>query len=91
MPAACAGAVDVVVGEAVAGGGRATVAHVHDVVVYGANAAGVLAAVAAARHGARTALLCQAWPDCWAPSRRVGGLTTGGLSTTDSCHQSAHD
>ena len=62
-----------------------------DVVVYGANAAGVLAGVAAARRGSRTALLCQAWPDCWAPSRRVGGLTTGGLGTTDSCHQSADE
>jgi hypothetical protein len=60
-----------------------------DVLVYGANAAGVLASVAAARQGAKTALLCQAWPDCWSPSRRIGGLTTGGLGTTDSCHQSA--
>ena len=62
-----------------------------DVVVYGANAAGVLSAVAAARRGSKTALLCSAWPDCWAPSRRIGGLTTGGLGTTDSCRQSAHE
>lgn len=62
-----------------------------DVVVYGANAAGVITAVAAARHGAHVTLLCQAWPDCWAPSRRVGGLTTGGLGTTDSCRQSADE
>jgi hypothetical protein len=42
-------------------------------------------------HGSNTALLCQAWPDCWPPSRRIGGLTTGGLGTTDSCHQSADE
>lgn len=60
-----------------------------DVVVYGANAAGVLSAVAAARGGRTVSLLCQAWPDCWSPIRRIGGLTSGGLGTTDSCHQSA--
>ena len=59
-------------------------------VVYGANAAGALSAIAIARRGRRVSLLCQAWPDCWAPIRRIGGLTTGGLGTTDSCHQSAH-
>ena len=63
----------------------------YDVVVYGANAGGVLASVAAARLGVTVALLCQAWPDCWAPSQRVGGLTTGGLGTTDSCRQSADE
>ena len=64
----------------------------YDVIVYGANAAGVLASVASARRGARTALLCQAWPDCFdAGGKRVGGLTTGGLGTTDSCHQSANE
>jgi alkyl hydroperoxide reductase subunit AhpF len=47
-----------------------------DVVVYGAPAGGVLAAVAAARRGARTALLCSTWPDCYPPSLRFGGLTT---------------
>eukprot|EP00037_Helgoeca_nana_P028025 m.325934 g.325934 ORF g.325934 m.325934 type:complete len:757 (+) comp27658_c2_seq4:168-2438(+) len=62
-----------------------------DVVVYGANAGGALASVAAARAGATTALLCQAWPDCFAPSHRIGGLTTGGLGTTDSCRQSADE
>eukprot|EP00038_Savillea_parva_P030708 m.79593 g.79593 ORF g.79593 m.79593 type:complete len:771 (-) comp9303_c0_seq2:67-2379(-) len=59
-----------------------------DVVVYGAPAGGVVAAVAAARRGARTVLLCSTWPDCYPPSNRVGGLTTGGLGMTDSCHQS---
>lgn len=59
-----------------------------DVVVYGANAGGVLASVAAARGGAKVALLCEQWPDCFPPSLRIGGLTTGGLSFTDSCHQS---
>jgi hypothetical protein len=59
-----------------------------DVVVYGANSAGVIAAVAAAREGATVSLLCNSWPDCWPPNERVGGLTTGGLGFTDSCHQS---
>ena len=59
-----------------------------DVVVYGANAGGVLASVAAARGGASVALLCEQWPDCFPPSLRIGGLTTGGLSFTDSCRQS---
>ena len=58
-----------------------------DIVVFGATAGGVLASIAAARRGANTALLCTTWPDCWPPSNRVGGLTTGGLGTTDSCHQ----
>lgn len=46
-----------------------------DVVVYGATSAGVCAAVAAARAGARVALL--------EPGRHVGGMTSGGLGYTD--------
>ena len=62
-----------------------------DVVVYGANAAGVIAAVAAARGGATVSLLCNSWPDCWPPNLRVGGLTAGGLGMTDSCHQNDNE
>jgi hypothetical protein len=46
-----------------------------DVVVYGATSAGVCAAVAAARTGARVVLL--------EPGRHVGGMTSGGLGYTD--------
>lgn len=46
-----------------------------DVVVYGATAAGVCAAVAAARGGARTVLV--------EPGRHVGGMMSGGLGYTD--------
>ena len=46
-----------------------------DVAVYGATAAGVTAAVAAAEAGARTALLD--------PGLHVGGMVSGGLSWTD--------
>lgn len=46
-----------------------------DVVVYGATSAGVCAAVAAARNGARTVLV--------EPGRHVGGMTSGGLGYTD--------
>jgi hypothetical protein len=46
-----------------------------DVVVYGGNAAGVVAAVQARRMG-RTAVLL-------APGRHLGGLTSGGLGNTD--------
>jgi hypothetical protein len=61
----------------------------YDVLVYGASAGGCLSAVAAAQSGARTALLCNTWPDCFPEGGlRVGGLTTGGLGMTDSCHQS---
>jgi len=45
------------------------------VVVYGATAGGVVAAVAAARHGARVALL--------EPGTRLGGMVSGGLGHTD--------
>ncbi len=46
-----------------------------DVVVYGATAAGVLAAVAAAQEGARVALV--------EPGRHVGGMVSGGLGWFD--------
>ena len=46
-----------------------------DLVVYGSTAAGVTTAVAAARRGMRVALL--------EPGRNVGGMVTGGLSSTD--------
>ncbi|MBM3811616.1 MAG: FAD-dependent oxidoreductase [Acidimicrobiia bacterium] len=47
----------------------------HDVVVYGATSGGVIAAVAAAREGLKTALL--------EPGRHVGGMSSGGLGRTD--------
>ena len=47
----------------------------YDVVVYGATASGVAAAVAAARQGARVALL--------EPGRHLGGMVSGGLGHTD--------
>ena len=46
-----------------------------DVAVFGATAGGAVAAVAAAREGARVILL--------ATGRHVGGMLTGGLSRTD--------
>lgn len=46
-----------------------------DVVVYGATAGGVLAAIAAARDRSRVALL--------EPGRHVGGIVSGGLGHTD--------
>ncbi len=46
-----------------------------DVVVYGGNASGVVAAVQARRMG-RTAVLLE-------PGRHLGGLTSGGLGNTD--------
>lgn len=46
-----------------------------DVAVYGATSAGVCAAVAAAREGARTVLI--------EPGAHVGGMTSGGLGYTD--------
>lgn len=47
----------------------------YDVVVYGATAAGVAAAVAAARQGARVALV--------EPGSHAGGMVSGGLGHTD--------
>jgi hypothetical protein len=46
-----------------------------DVVVYGATAAGVMAAAAAAERGAATTLV--------GPDRHVGGMVSGGLGWTD--------
>ena len=46
-----------------------------DVLVYGSTPSGVIAAVAAARHGAKTALLSQ--------RAHVGGVCAGGLGQTD--------
>ncbi|MGH9437465.1 MAG: FAD-dependent oxidoreductase [Terriglobia bacterium] len=46
-----------------------------DIVVYGATASGVIAAVAAARQGARVALL--------EPGAHLGGMVSGGLGHTD--------
>jgi hypothetical protein len=46
-----------------------------DLCIYGANAAGVMAAVQARRLGLTVALLN--------PARQIGGLTTGGLGFTD--------
>ena len=46
-----------------------------DVVVYGATASGVMAAVAAAREGMHVALL--------EPGKHVGGMVSGGLSNSD--------
>ncbi len=50
-----------------------------DVVVYGATAGGVVAAVAAANEGVKCALL--------EPGRHVGGMVSGGLGRTDNVHQ----
>jgi hypothetical protein len=57
------------VAEPPAAGGR------FDVVVYGATAGGVMAAVAAAEEGVRVALVD--------PGRHVGGMLSGGLGRTD--------
>jgi hypothetical protein len=53
-----------------------------DVVVYGATAAGVTAAVAAHEAGATTVLV--------EPGRHVGGMVSGGLSWTDVGDTSVH-
>lgn len=47
----------------------------YDLLVYGATASGVQAAVAAARRGLSVALI--------SPNGRIGGMMTGGLSRTD--------
>lgn len=49
-----------------------------DIVVYGGTPSGVMAAVAAAREGARVVLLEQ--------TRHVGGLNTSGIGTAESEH-----
>jgi FAD dependent oxidoreductase len=57
----------------------ASVSASYDVVVYGATAGGVVAAVAAAKEGATVALL--------EPGRHVGGMVSGGLGLTDMVRQ----
>jgi hypothetical protein len=52
-----------------------------DVVVYGGTASGVIAAVRAARDGAKTALVN--------PKKHVGGMVSGGLSRTDTARSEA--
>ena len=52
-----------------------------DLCVYGGTASGVIAAVQAARLGLHVVLL--------APERHIGGLTTGGLSYTDTGRKEA--
>src|SRR4051812_29069795 len=52
-----------------------------DVVVYGATAGGVVAAVAAAREGKSVLLL--------EPGRHVGGMVSGGLGATDTGNRAA--
>ncbi len=47
----------------------------YDVVVYGGTAGGSIAAIAAAKEGARVALL--------EPGRHIGGMISGGLGRTD--------
>jgi hypothetical protein len=52
-----------------------------DVVVYGATASGVMAAIAAAQHGMSVALI--------EPGNHVGGMLSGGLSNSDVDNQQA--
>lgn len=52
-----------------------TAAAQHDIVVYGATAGGAVAAIAAAKGGAKVALV--------EPGRHVGGMISGGLGRTD--------
>ena len=62
---------------------------VFDAIVYDATSGGVTAAVAAARHGLHTALLCAAWPACFPEGgKRIGGMSSGGLGQTDPCEAS---
>jgi 2-polyprenyl-6-methoxyphenol hydroxylase-like FAD-dependent oxidoreductase len=56
----------------------------YDVVVYDATSGGVMAAVAAGRHGSKTALLCASWPACFPEGGHIiGGMSGGGLGQTD--------
>ena len=48
-----------------------------DVLVYGANPAGIISAISAIREG-KSALIIE-------PTNRVGGIITGGLGFTDAC------
>src|SRR5436190_22978799 len=52
-----------------------------DVIVYGASASGVIAAVAAAREGKSVLLL--------EPGTHVGGMVSGGLGATDTGNRGA--
>jgi hypothetical protein len=52
----------------------------YDVVVYGGNAAGVIAAVQAVKMGKRAVIVC--------PDRHLGGLSSGGLGFTDTGNKS---
>src|SRR5262249_47535291 len=52
-----------------------------DVVVYGATASGVIAAVAAAREGKSVIVL--------EPGKHVGGMVSGGLGATDTGNRAA--
>ena len=61
------------------GGAQGASRATYDVIVYGATAGGVMAAVAAAGEGARVALL--------EPGRHLGGMVTGGLGWTDLGHR----
>lgn len=57
-----------------------------DLVVYDATSGGVIAAVAAARHGVSVLLLCASWPACFEfGGHQVGGMSSSGLGMTDSC------
>src|SRR5947209_4627773 len=55
--------------------------HAADVVVYGATASGVVAAVSVAREG-KTVILLD-------PSRHIGGMVSGGLGATDTGRREA--
>jgi len=52
----------------------------YDVVVYGGNSAGIIAAVQAVRMGKTAVLVC--------PDRHLGGLSSGGLGFTDTGNKS---
>jgi hypothetical protein len=52
----------------------------YDLVVYGGNSAGVIAAVQAVRMGKRAVIVC--------PDRHLGGLSSGGLGFTDTGNKS---
>jgi len=54
---------------------QGTPSRTYDVVVYGGTASGVITAVAAAREGARVALI--------EPRNHLGGVISGGLGTAD--------
>lgn len=55
-----------------------------DVAVYDGTSGGVMAAVAAARHGATVLLLCASYPACFREGGfRLGGMASGGLGQSD--------